>query len=108
MKPVTLPSGNAALSRATASLTRVSLEDAMATRTFSARADLATEKPIPDDPPMIRIDCPEIDGIVEMCLGIWRVFVYWLIRRSKAWKGVKWYMVFEHKVECWCKEKHMH
>ena len=47
----------------TAKLNLVSLEDAMATRTFSARARSATPKPIPDEPPMMRTDWPEMEGI---------------------------------------------
>lgn len=48
----------------TALATRAGFEEAMETLTPSAAASLAAAAPIPDEPPMIKIDWPLIGGIL--------------------------------------------
>jgi len=48
----------------TALAIRVGFEEAMETLTPSAAASLAVAAPIPDEPPMIKIDWPLIGGIL--------------------------------------------
>lgn len=63
----------------TALATRFGFEEAMETLTPSAAASFAAAAPIPDEPPMIRIDWPLIEGIL---LDFWKV-AFWLMENEE-------------------------
>jgi hypothetical protein len=60
-----LRNGNKVLRFETALEMRVGFEEAIATRAPCSRASWATANPIPEEPPIIRIDWPLIEGMVE-------------------------------------------